>query len=90
MDVDTPEDLFALAARRFAAPLVTELETDDALAERLADDAPFVLRARDAETRVEDGPLAVPVLRLRERALEHGRMIQVVARVGDDYAALVG
>jgi CTP:molybdopterin cytidylyltransferase MocA len=90
MDVDTPEDLFALAARRFAAPLVAELQGDDGLEARLADDSPFVLRARDQATSADEGPLALPVLRLRERALAHGRMIQVVARVGDDYAALVG
>ena len=90
MDVDTPDDLFALAARRFAAPLVAGSSDEDALEARLADDAPFVLRARDVEARDGEGPVALPVLRLRERALEHGRMIQVVARVGDDYAALVG
>jgi CTP:molybdopterin cytidylyltransferase MocA len=90
MDVDTPDDLFALAARRFSAPLVADLDGAEALEQRLADEAPFVLRARDADERAADGPLAMPVLRLRDRASEHGRMIQIVARVGDDYAALVG
>jgi hypothetical protein len=30
------------------------------------------------------------VVILRERALKRGRMISVIARVGDDYAAIVG
>ena len=91
MDVDTPDDLFAVAARRFGSLLSEEIGDVGALETRLADEAPFVLRAREqAPADSGAGPLVLGVLQLRERALAHGRMIQVVARVGDDYAALVG
>jgi len=79
-DVDTPADLFTLAASRASADLVEDLGELD---ERLAAPARFVVHTTDAAS-------GLPTVELRDRALEHGRMIQVVARVGDSYAALVG
>jgi CTP:molybdopterin cytidylyltransferase MocA len=80
-DVDTPDDLFALAARRSNAELLRVSEPA-AVEERLADPSQFAVRADDA------GSLDVGTL--REAALRHGRMIQVIARVGTEYEALVG
>ena len=79
-DVDTPADLFRLAARRAGCELTTDLGEVEA---RMADPARFIVQTTD-------DPAGVPVLDLRERAISHGRMIQVVARVGTDYAAIVG
>jgi CTP:molybdopterin cytidylyltransferase MocA len=85
-DVDTPDDLFALAARRAGAPLVA-YTTPAALEERLAVDERFVLRSIDTATAADT---AIAIHDLRAAALRHGRMIQVVAKVTDEYAALVG
>jgi hypothetical protein len=50
-----------------------------------------VLRSVDGErTRREGGRSLVPVVELRDRALKRGRMISVIARVDDAYAAIVG
>jgi molybdenum cofactor cytidylyltransferase len=80
-DVDTPDDLFALAARRSNAELIAAADPA-AIEPRLEDPAQFAVRADDA------GPLDASAL--RDAALRHGRMIQVIARVGTEYAALVG
>ncbi len=52
---------------------------------------PFVLKSVDGEkTRRTGGRSLVPVTVLRDRALTRGRMISVIARVDDAYAAIVG
>ena len=95
-DVDTPDDLFALAARATHAPLVRRLRDLGSLEARLRLPEPFVLRSIDGEgVRTRDvgewqDEVLVDLDTLRARALEHGRAIEVVARVGDEYAALVG
>ncbi len=95
-DVDTPDDLFDLAARAAHAPLVRRLRTLGSLEARLALPEPFVLRSVDGEG-VRSRPVGewqdevlVDVLTLRHMAHAQGRGIAVVARVGDEYAALVG
>jgi CTP:molybdopterin cytidylyltransferase MocA len=80
-DVDTPDDLFALAAHRSNAELLAVADAAT-IADRLDDPAQFAVRADDAG--------ALDVAALRDAALAHGRMIQVIARVGTEYAALVG
>ncbi len=91
MDVDTPDDLFQLAARRAGVELIDGVATLKDLDARLADTPRFVLRSVDGErTRRAGGRSLVPVMALRDRALARGRMIAVIARVGDDYAALIG
>ena len=90
-DVDTPDDLFALAARRSNAEFLDGVATLKELDARLADPAPFVLKSVDGEkTRRVGGRSLVPVTVLRDRALTRGRMISVIARVDDAYAAIVG
>jgi nicotine blue oxidoreductase len=90
-DVDTPDDLFALAARRSNAEFLDGVATLKDLDARLANPEPFVLRSVDGDkTRRVGGRSLVPVTALRDRALTRGRMISVIARVGDDYAAIVG
>lgn len=90
-DVDTPADLFALAARRSNAEFLDGVATLKDLDARLADPAPFVFKSVDGEkTRREGGRSLVPVVALRERALKRGRMISVIASVGPEYAAIVG
>ena len=90
-DVDTPDDLFALAARRTNTELLDGVATLKDLDDRLTDPAPFVLRSEDGDrTRRVAGRSLVPVVVLRERALKRGRMISVIARVGSSYAAIVG
>jgi hypothetical protein len=90
-DVDTPDDLFALAARRSNTEFLDGVATLKDLDARLADPAPFVLRSVDGDkTRRVGGRSLVPVTVLRDRALTRGRMISVIARVDDAYAAIVG
>jgi len=90
-DVDTPDDLFAVAARRTNTELLDGVATLKDLDTRLADPAPFVLRSEDGDrTRRVGGRTLVPVVVLRERALKRGRMISVISRVGPSYAAIVG
>jgi hypothetical protein len=90
-DVDTPDDLFVVAARRTNTELLDGVATLKDLDTRLADPAPFVLRSEDGDrTRRVGGRTLVPVVVLRERALKRGRMISVIARVGSSYAAIVG
>ena len=48
-DVDTPDDLFALAARRSNAEFLDGVATLKELDARLADPAPFVLRSVDGD-----------------------------------------
>jgi hypothetical protein len=90
-DVDTPDDLFALAARRSNAEFLDGVATLKELDARLANADPFVLKSVDGlKTRRVGGRSLVPVTVLRDRALTRGRMISVIARVDDAYAAIVG
>jgi CTP:molybdopterin cytidylyltransferase MocA len=95
-DVDTPDDLFEIAARAAHAPLVARLRNLDSLEARLGLPEPFVLRSIDGEgVRTREvgefqDEVLVDVETLRERATAFGRGIDVIARAGDEYAALVG
>jgi CTP:molybdopterin cytidylyltransferase MocA len=90
-DVDTPDDLFTVAANRSGAPLVNAADGLEMIETRLAVDEPFVVRSVDRATPApgSDHP-TLPITTLRDQALAHGRMIQLIARVEDQYAALVG
>jgi CTP:molybdopterin cytidylyltransferase MocA len=95
-DVDTPDDLFEIAARAARAPLVSRLRNLESLDARLQLPDPFVLRSVDGEgVRTRDvgefqDEVLIDLETLRERATEHGRGIEVIARAQDEYAALVG
>ena len=95
-DVDTPDDLFALAARAAGAPLVWRLRNLESLEARLALPERIVVRSIDGEgvrTRTVgewQDEVLVDTLTLRDMARAHGRAIEIIARVGDEYAALVG
>lgn len=96
VDVDTQDELFALAARCAHAPLVQRLRNLESLDARLGLPDPFVLSSvdgpdvRTVQLGDEEDHVLVPVSVLESRALEFGRRILVIARVGDAYAALVG
>jgi CTP:molybdopterin cytidylyltransferase MocA len=87
-DVDTPEDLFALAARRARVELL-EPADQSALDARLDDPDPFAVRLRRRNTAGSER-LAVTPLALEKLAIEHFRGTEVIARVGDEYVALLG
>ena len=87
-DVDTPEDLFALAARRAGVELLEPAE-QAALDARLDDPTPFAVRLRRRNTAGSDR-LAVTPLALEKLAIEHFRGTEPIARVGDEYVALLG
>lgn len=96
VDVDTPQDLFDLAARRAHAPLVKRLRNVGSLEARLGLPEAFVLQSTDGlrlktvKLGDEHDHVLVPVKTLARHAHAYGRAIRVIARVGDDYAALVG
>ncbi len=87
-DVDTPEDLFALAARRARVELL-EPADQSILDARLDDPDPFAVRLRRRNTAGSER-LAVTPLALEKLAIEHFRGTEVIARVGDEYVALLG
>ena len=87
-DVDTPEDLFRLASRRAGVELV-EPADQAALDARLDDPVPFAVRLRRRNTAGSDR-LAVTPLALEKLAIEHFRGMEQIARVGDEYVALLG
>jgi CTP:molybdopterin cytidylyltransferase MocA len=87
-DVDTPEDLFRLAAHRAGVELV-EPADQAALDARLDDAIPFAVRLRRRNTAGADR-LAVTPLALEKLAIEHFRGMEQIARVGDEYVALLG
>jgi molybdenum cofactor cytidylyltransferase len=87
-DVDTPDDLFALAARRAGVTLLEPATTEEVSA-RLEDAAPFAVRLR-RRSHANDSRPALSPQRLETEAIEHGRGCAVIARVGDEYAALLG
>jgi hypothetical protein len=87
-DVDTPEDLFALSARRAGVDLL-EPADQAALDARLDDPEPFAVRLRRRNTAGSER-LAVTPLALEKLAIEHFRGTEVIARVGDEYVALLG
>lgn len=86
-DVDTPDDLFSLAARVLAAPLVHQ-EGVEGLETVLGSDGRVVIAANEPSGRRRKGMLKLEDL--RAAALAHGRNAEVVARAGDRYACLVG
>ena len=87
-DVDTPEDLFRLAARRAGVELLEPADQGE-LDARLDDPAPFAVRLRRRNTAGSDR-LAVTPLALEKLAIEHFRGTESIARVGDEYVALLG
>ncbi len=87
-DVDTPEDLFRLSAERAGAVLVEPADQAE-LDARLDDPAPFAVRLRRRRSASSDR-LAVTPQALEKLAIEHFRGMVVIARVGDEYVALVG
>jgi nicotine blue oxidoreductase len=95
-DVDTPDDLFEIAARAARAPLVARLRNLGSLEARLELPDPFVLRSIDGDgVRTRDvgefqDEVLVDVATLREQATAHGRGLEVIARAGEEYAALIG
>jgi molybdenum cofactor cytidylyltransferase len=84
-DVDTPEDLFALSARRAGVDLL-EPADQAALDARLDDPEPFAVRLRRRNTAGSER-LAVTPLALEKLAIEHFRGTEVIARVGDEYVS---
>lgn len=87
-DIDEPDDLFRLAAHR-AGVVLEEPADQPALDARLDDPAPFAVRLRRRNTAGSDR-LAVTPNALEKLAIEHFRGMEVIARVGDDYVALLG
>ena len=87
-DVDTPDDLFALAARRAGVTLLEPAMVEE-VKSRLGDPAPFAVRLRRRSSANDSRP-AISPQRLSADAIEHGRGCAVIARVGDEYAALLG
>ncbi len=86
-DVDTPDDLFALAARVLRAPLVHQAGPEG-LETVLGSDGRLVIAGCEPVGRRRKGMLKLEDL--RAAALAHGRNVEVVARAGDRYACLVG
>ena len=87
-DVDTPDDLFRLAARRAGVDLLDPADRAE-LDARLDDPAPFAVRLRRRSTAGAER-LAVTPLALEKLAIEHFRGMEPIARVGDEYVALLG
>lgn len=87
-DVDTPDDLFALAARRAGVTLLEPATVEEVKA-RIADPTPFAVRLRRRTAAASSRP-ALSTQALQREAFEHGRGCEVIARVGDEYAALLG
>ncbi|MDP4667737.1 MAG: nucleotidyltransferase family protein [Gaiellales bacterium] len=87
-DVDTPEDLFRLAARRAGVELIEPMDTA-LLDARLDDPEPFAVRLRRRASATAERPSVTP-LALEKLAIEHFRGTEVIARVGDEYVALLG
>ncbi|MGI9116843.1 MAG: nucleotidyltransferase family protein [Gaiellales bacterium] len=87
-DVDTPEDLFRLAAHRAGVELIEPMDTA-VLDARLDDPAPFAVRLRRRASASAERPSVTP-LALEKLAIEHFRGSEVIARVGDEYVALLG
>ncbi len=86
-DVDTPDDLFALAARVLGAPLVHQAGPEG-LETVLGSDGRIVITGEEPTGRRRKGLLKLE--QLREAALAQGKNAEVVARAGERYAALVG
>ncbi|MGA0122624.1 MAG: nucleotidyltransferase family protein [Gaiellales bacterium] len=87
-DVDTPDDLFVLAAKRAGVALLEPADQAE-LDARLDDPAPFAVRLRRRKAANAER-LAVTPLALEKLALEHFRGSEVIARVGDEYVGLLG
>jgi hypothetical protein len=87
-DVDTPEDLFRLAALRAGVELIEPMSTSE-LDSRLDDPEPFAVRLRRRNSATAERPSVTP-LALEKLAIEHFRGTEVIARVGDEYVGLLG
>ena len=87
-DVDTPEDLFRLAALRAGVELIEPMNTSE-LDSRLDDPEPFAVRLRRRNSATAERPSVTP-LALEKLAIEHFRGTEVIARVGDEYVGLLG
>jgi CTP:molybdopterin cytidylyltransferase MocA len=83
-----PEDLFRLAARRAGVELIEPMDTA-LLDARLDDPEPFAVRLRRRASATAERPSVTP-LALEKLAIEHFRGTEVIARVGDEYVALLG
>lgn len=87
-DVDTPDDLFRLAAHRAGVELLEPLETAE-LDARLDNPLPFAVRLRRRASATAERPTVTPA-GLEKLAIEHFRGTEVIARVGDEYVGLLG